>query len=105
MTTIREANNFFGEHTCGGVGNAPFILKSLNSDLPLPPNTADVARLKDRIAMAQQAFSARPIQKMPALAQSISGHTFSLSTNISIGSFPDTSGIPTFFVPEFLNYV
>jgi CubicO group peptidase (beta-lactamase class C family) len=60
---------------------APFILKSLNSDLPLPPNTADAARLKDRIAMAQQTPPAQPIQKMPPLAQRISGHTFNLSTN------------------------
>jgi CubicO group peptidase (beta-lactamase class C family) len=60
---------------------APFILKSLKSDNPLPSNGKAVARLKERIGGATKAPSARPLPKAPAMANQISGKEFQLGAN------------------------
>jgi CubicO group peptidase (beta-lactamase class C family) len=60
---------------------APFILKALKSDNPLPLNREGFARLTERIEAARKPPSARPLPKMPLLAERISGRKFQLGTN------------------------
>lgn len=60
---------------------APFILKALKSDNPLPLNRESFARLKERIEAATKPPSARPRLQMPPLAERISGREFQLGTN------------------------
>ncbi len=60
---------------------APFILRALKSDNPLPLNRESFARLKVRIDAARKPPSARALPQMPLLAERISGRKFQLGTN------------------------
>jgi hypothetical protein len=60
---------------------APFILKSLKSETPLPSNAAATEQLNEKIAAAIRAPSPKKIDKLPAMAARISGKTYTLSSN------------------------
>jgi CubicO group peptidase (beta-lactamase class C family) len=60
---------------------APFILKAIKSDNPLPLNRESFARLKERIEAATEPPPARPLRRMPPLAERISGREFQLGAN------------------------
>jgi CubicO group peptidase (beta-lactamase class C family) len=60
---------------------APFILKALRSDQPLPENPAASTQLKARLAAASKPPAPQPVAKSPPIAAQISGKTFQLSTN------------------------
>jgi CubicO group peptidase (beta-lactamase class C family) len=60
---------------------APFILKALKSDQPLPPNPQASTELQERLLRARKSPAPRTVPKSPAIAAQISGKTFELSTN------------------------
>jgi CubicO group peptidase (beta-lactamase class C family) len=60
---------------------AKFLLRALRSDAPLQPNPQTSAQLQERIASAVKPSPSQPVGKLPAIAASISGKKFKLSTN------------------------
>jgi CubicO group peptidase (beta-lactamase class C family) len=60
---------------------APFLLKSLKSDQPLPANPAANARLRDKLAAATQPPASLPVPELPGIARRISGKTYALTAN------------------------
>jgi CubicO group peptidase (beta-lactamase class C family) len=60
---------------------APFLLKALKSDGPLPPNRDASRELQKRLAAARQAPATKRPAKLPALARAVSGKMFEFSPN------------------------
>ena len=60
---------------------APFLLKALKSDGPLPGNAETSARLRQRIADAAKPRPARSAPKPPPLAELVSAKKYNLSAN------------------------
>lgn len=60
---------------------AAYIVKSLKSNQPLPPNPGANIRLKDKLAAAIRPPASQPVPELPAMSARISGKTYTLSPN------------------------
>lgn len=60
---------------------APYILKSLKSDQPLPANPSANTRLREKLSAAVRPPAPQPVPELPAMSARISGKTYTLSTN------------------------
>ncbi|HTD67055.1 MAG TPA: serine hydrolase [Candidatus Limnocylindria bacterium] len=82
--TIWPAKDLVLVYTGGGFepGDiAPFILKSLKSDQPLPANPDANARLREKLATAVRPPAPESVPPLPAMAARISGKTYRLTAN------------------------
>ena len=60
---------------------APYIVRSLQSDQPLPPNPKANTRLRDKLSAAVRPPAPQPAPELPAMSAHISGKTYALSAN------------------------
>jgi CubicO group peptidase (beta-lactamase class C family) len=82
--TIWPAKDLVLVYTGGGFNNddlTKFILKAIQSDVPLPANPKANARLREMMAAAQRPPAPQPAPRLPALAARVSGRNYALTSN------------------------
>jgi hypothetical protein len=82
--TIWPAKDLVLVFTGGGFETrylAPFILRALKSDQPLPANPEASKRLEEQITAVTLPPKSQPVEKLPPIAALISGKTFRLTAN------------------------
>ena len=70
--------------TSGGADTdevAPYLLRALNSDVPLAPNPAASRRLDQALKLARLSPKALPLRKLPETARRISGRRYKFDSN------------------------
>ena len=82
--TVWPAKDLVLVYTGGGFNPddlSKFILQSLRSDKPLPPNANAAAQLRERLAAAARVPASQPVPESPAMATQVSGRNYALTPN------------------------